>query len=715
LTKNSDGIGNSGDAGRRRTGDGDGSGGEQKPLRIRVSKGRQARNTQGTNEVISRVTAAAKRASSSGRGSTQSGGAQTHRAGRGAGVQASGGHRQQRVTVKARIQSSPRSGAHAAMQRHVDYIQRHGVDQDGGDAKPFDATGELDRADTSGFTDRAAEDRHSFRFIVSPEGGTEMELEGFTCSLMQKMEQDLGTRLDWMAVAHHDTDNPHVHILVRGVDAAGGDLVISRDYISNGMRERARELATRELGYRTDIDIYRAASKEVNQDRWTGLDAAMLREQNQRDSGLVEAGRVPHDPFPKAQRDLKLGRLAVLRDHGLATEQEPGRWKIHDGAQDTLKAMAQERRMATELKPHMDAEQTLHGVLQSKDTLANGVVRGVVLDRGLADALSGTEYVIVGGFDGHVHYASLSIHSERHADERARVGDAVRLSTFAPPASTSADRNVMRRRDAHGIYDPAKHLAEVQGWSRDKMPGGATPEAYIEAHVRRMGALASRGHAERLSNGTFRVPDDLPGRIDGDPALGWDKTVFVRLDVEGRGSLRRQAQVLGQTFLDAELESGRLETLKTTRHPTRSQAAFLEALEARTDRLMQLRLADRTPQGIRLVAGFPVAMRQMELADANQRLAAMYGQPVDLDAARRFQGRVVAIEQLGSGPHAVVVANGTFAVVPAKDGLQRQLGKDVSLQLARGESMSASFQSVRLRFAAMDMLDKGNVLGLGSS
>jgi hypothetical protein len=207
----------------------------------------------------------------------------------------------------------------------------------------------------------------------------------------------------------------------------------------------------------------------------------------------------------------------------------------------------------------------------------------------------------------------------------------------------------------------------------------------------------------------------LPGRIDGDPALGRDKTAFVRIDVESRGSLRRQAQVLGQTFLDAELEAGRLESLKAMRHPTRSQAAFLEALEARTDRLMQLRLADRTLRGVRLVAGFPVAMRQMELADANQRLAATNGQPVDLDAARRFQGRVVAIEQLGSGPHAVVVSNGTFAVVPAKDGLQRQLGKDVLLQLGRGESMSQSFQSVRLRFAAMDMLDKGKVLGLGSS
>jgi type IV secretory pathway VirD2 relaxase len=705
LTKTSEGFGNTPGADGVRPVAGKRSGSEEQPLRVRVSKGRPARNAPATNDVIRRVTAAAKRAAAGSHKTAPTAGAKTHRAGRGAGVQASVGHRQQRVTVKARVQPSPRHAATAAMQRHVDYIQRHGVDLDGGDAKPFDASGALDRADTTGFVERTAGDRHSFRFIVSPEGGSGLELEGYTRDLLTQMRQDLGTQLDWMAVAHHDTDNPHVHVLVRGVDDAGGDLVISRDYISNGMRERARELATRELGYRTDIDIYRAAAKEVQQARWTGLDAALVREQNHRESGLVEAGPVPDEPFRRAQRDLKLGRLAVLREHGLATEHAPGRWKIHDGAQDTLKAMATERRVASQLKPHLDAEQSVQGQLQSKDTLGGGAVRGLVLDRGLADALSGTEYVIVGGFDGRVHYTSLSIHSERHAGERARIGDAVRLSTYAPPASSSADRNVLRRLDADGVYDPATHLAEVRGWNRDTMPGGATPEAYIEAHVRRVEALASRGHVERLPDGRFCVPPDLANRIQGDPALGRDKTAFVRLDVEGRGAL----------FLDVELTSGQLESLQATRHPTRSQAALLEALEARTDRLAQLRLAERTPQGVRLTPGFAHAMRQLELTDAQQRLASVHGQPVDLDAARRFQGRVMAIEQLGSGPHAVIAADGAFAVVPAKDGLQRQLGNEVSVQLARGESINQAFQSVRLRFVAMDLLDKGRALGLGSA
>ena len=74
------------------------------------------------------------------------------------------------------------------------------------------------------------------------------DLRGFTRDLARRMEADLGTRLDWVAVDHWNTDNPHVHLIVRGVDDRGGDLVIARDYISNGLRSRAEDLVALELG-----------------------------------------------------------------------------------------------------------------------------------------------------------------------------------------------------------------------------------------------------------------------------------------------------------------------------------------------------------------------------------------------------------------------------------------------------------------------------------
>ena len=41
---------------------------------------------------------------------------------------------------------------------------------------------------------------------------------------MQQMEADLGTKLDWIAVDHHNTGHPHTHILLRGVTEDGKTL-----------------------------------------------------------------------------------------------------------------------------------------------------------------------------------------------------------------------------------------------------------------------------------------------------------------------------------------------------------------------------------------------------------------------------------------------------------------------------------------------------------
>jgi type IV secretory pathway VirD2 relaxase len=88
------------------------------------------------------------------------------------------------------------------------------------------------------------------------------------------MESDLGTRLDWVGIAHWNTDNPHVHLVVRGVADDGCDLVISRDYISHGLRSREPDLVSAELGPRPEHEIRSALAREVDAERWTRLDAS---------------------------------------------------------------------------------------------------------------------------------------------------------------------------------------------------------------------------------------------------------------------------------------------------------------------------------------------------------------------------------------------------------------------------------------------------------
>jgi type IV secretory pathway VirD2 relaxase len=137
------------------------------------------------------------------------------------------------------------------LSKHLTYLKRDGVTRDGADARMFDATS--DDADAKAFAARYEEDRHHFRFTVSPEDAGQMaDLRAFTRELMANAERDLGTRLDWVAVDHWNTDNPHIHVLVRGRAEDGQDLVISHDYTGNGFRGRAAERVTLELEPRSE-------------------------------------------------------------------------------------------------------------------------------------------------------------------------------------------------------------------------------------------------------------------------------------------------------------------------------------------------------------------------------------------------------------------------------------------------------------------------------
>jgi type IV secretory pathway VirD2 relaxase len=60
---------------------------------------------------------------------------------------------------------------------------------------------------------------------------------------MQRAGEDLGTKLDWVAVDHYNTSHLHTHIVVRGKDETGRDLIIAREYLTHGLRERASTIA----------------------------------------------------------------------------------------------------------------------------------------------------------------------------------------------------------------------------------------------------------------------------------------------------------------------------------------------------------------------------------------------------------------------------------------------------------------------------------------
>jgi len=309
---------------------------------------------------------------------------------------------QRRVVVKARVvRQRGRTFRSAPLTAHLAYLKREGVSRDEDKGRMFDATG--DRADDTAFAERCRDDRHHFRFIVSPEDGGEMtDLRAFTRDLVRRMESDLDTRLDWVAADHWNTDNPHVHLLVRGVDGTGADLVIARDYISRGLRARAEELVSLELGPKPERAIRSALEREVDADRWTRLDVAIRSQADE--TGFVDLR--PDGADDAESRRLMIGRLQKLERMGLATAAGSGRWVVGLETEPTL----------CELGMRGDIIKTLHRafsergedrgpgdyILESEDT-ATPII-GRLVDKGLHNELTGEAYAVIDGIDGRAHH-----------------------------------------------------------------------------------------------------------------------------------------------------------------------------------------------------------------------------------------------------------------------------------------------------------------------
>ena len=240
-----------------------------------------------------------------------------------------------RVVVKARIaRHQGRAFRSAPMPAHLSYLKREGVTRDGEKARMFDA--DTDRADDLAFADRGQDDRHHFRFIVSPEDAGEMtDLKAFTRDLVRQMEADLGTGLDWVAVDHWNTGNPHVHLLVRGVDQSGKDLVISRDYISHGLRSRAEELVSIELGHKPERDVRSALERDVDAERWTRLDVEIRIAADE--TGYIDLRPMSPGAGDADSRRLMIGRLQKLERMGLAAPAGPGEWMVGLEAERSLR------------------------------------------------------------------------------------------------------------------------------------------------------------------------------------------------------------------------------------------------------------------------------------------------------------------------------------------------------------------------------------------
>jgi type IV secretory pathway VirD2 relaxase len=575
------------------------------------------------------------------------------------------GAKARRVVIKTRLVVLKQAGARS-VETHLRYIEREGVDRDGGEGHAYGAM--TDQADLSDFEERGRGDRHQFRFIVSPEDAQSLEeLRGFTRHLMTRMEADLGTRLDWVAVDHWNTDNPHTHIVLRGKDETGHDLIIARDYIAHGMRQRACELATEWLGPRSDREIREGLSREVDQERWTSLDRAL---QQQAHEGVVDLSATT-DAQVRGQRTLLIGRLQRLTTMGLAEPAGVNRWELRTDLEPTLRAMGERGDIVRTMQRAVGSLQRELAVFSPGETIRPVV--GQVIGKGLSDELHDRGYLVVDGIDGRAHYVPLSTGADLSQYPTGAVVEARGSSEVR-----AADKTIAALA-SDGAYRTDHHLAVARASAKSDHD----PKDVVAAHVRRLEALRRAGLVERVAEGVWRVPADLPEQgqqYDAQRLGGSTVSLQSHLPIE------RQTRVIGATWLDRRLIGGAAGIAENG-----FGGEVREALRQRTDFLAEQGLAERRGPRVIFARDLLATMRNRDIGIVAKAIATETGlaHRAVLDG-EQVTGVYRRSVQLASGRFAMLDDGIGFSLVPWKPVIEQRLGQTLTAAV-RGGGVSWTF------------------------
>jgi len=569
-----------------------------------------------------------------------------------------------RVTIKTRLVNLKQAGSRSTT-THLRYIEREGVGRDGEPGQAYGPT--TDNVDLTAFEEDGRNDRHQFRYIVSPEDAEQLDdLRTYTRHLMSRMEADLGTRLEWVAVNHWNTDNPHTHVVLRGKDDTGKDLIISRDYIAQGMRERASELATEWLGPRTELDIQQSRLREVDQERWTSLDRTL---QSEAQGGLIHVNHPTDDPRHKQQRTLLIARLQRLQRMDLAHESAPGEWAVRAEAEQVLRAMGERGDIVRTMQRAMSGVPRDLAVFEQGENYRPVV--GRVAAKGMADELYDRGYLVIDGIDGKAHYVALSAKAEL---EQYPVGSVVEARGSAD--IRAADKNIAAL-TINGVYRTDRHLTMAKA----KTAPGHDPKEMVDAHVRRLEALRRAGIVERVIEGVWRVPADLPeqGRQYDAQRLGGGVGVELRSYLP----IERQTRVIGATWLDQQL-IGSASGIGNSGFG----GDVREALRQRLDFLIDQGLATRRGQRVILARNLLGTLRGREIEGAAKTIAAETGMiHCPVADGERVTGIYRRNMQLASGRFAMLDNGMGFSLVPWKPVIEQRLGQTMAA-VVRGSNVS---------------------------
>jgi type IV secretory pathway VirD2 relaxase len=572
------------------------------------------------------------------------------------------GPRARRVIVKTSIVKLAGKGMGRAG-AHLRYLQRDGTTREGERGTLYAA--DRDVADGRAFLERSGEDRHQFRFIVAAEDGAEYDdLKPLVRRLMCQIEQDLGTSLDWVAVDHFNTGHSHSHVLLRGMDDRGQDLIIGREYLSHGLRMRATELVNLDLGPRSDREIERAEAREVSAERFTQIDRRLVQTIDA--EGLVSPAH--GDGVEQAAR---AGRLQALGRMGLAKEERRGHWRLDADLESTLRAMGKRGDIIATLnaalaKGRPDIAPGDYTIYDPQHAATSRLV-GRVIATGLSDEQADRRYGIIEATDGRAWHIDMG-----DFDPLPAIGSVVRVEP-TPVLLRKADLTVAQIAGTHGgRYSVEIHL------NHDR----SATEEFANAHVRRLEALRRGGAGvERLADESWVIAPDHIERVQAHEQRRADRQPVV-VDTLASQPLERLARHDGVTWLDRELAAG---------DPTPLERGFGEevrrAQALRRQWLIEHELIaadDEKPSQAAISR-----LQRRELVRVSAQLARELGLGfADVQPGERVEGHLRRLIPVGDSKFALVERSHDFVLVPRRPNLEKHIGKSVS-GIIRGDGSTS--------------------------
>jgi type IV secretory pathway VirD2 relaxase len=477
------------------------------------------------------------------------------------------------------------------------------------------------------------------------------DLKPFVRDLVSQMESDLGTRLEWVGAVHHDTGRPHAHLVIRGRRDDGSDLVMPRAYISHGIRERAEDLVTLELGPETRLEQARKLNAEVAAERVTRIDHFVARQAG-------PEGEFRLKDSPSHYRTLHAARLRTLERLGLAQKLSAGRWQMRESFRDVLRNLSERhdviKTMNRALVRRRDRRLDADAIFDKSDPDGRSVT-GAVLQTGLTGEAHDRAYAIIDSLDGRAVFVELGIAGEVEELQRGAIVTVSPPIVEPKPSDITIDR-IARAND--GIYSASRHQAD------DPRSG---PEV-VAAHVRRLEALRRADHVERTAEADWKIPPDYLDR-----AKDYERTQArfrsARLLVRSQLGLKSQETALGVTWLD--------EAPSPSGVPLGFGQEVAEAQVKRRAFLAKIGMKVETSAG--LSAGQKFELLKRDLAQAGRSLSNEFGKPYSPAPERgHVDGTYREPISRVSGKFAVIERQRDFTIVPWRQVLEQRRGMAVS-------------------------------------